>query len=154
QFRDSTGRPGPSTWELGSYPEGQADFPASGVSWYEAAAYCESVGKSLPTIYHWYKAAGLGIDSEILRFSNFSRKGPVRVGNDQSLGPYGTYDMAGNAKEWTWNATGGKRYILGGAWNEPSYVFATQDAQLPFSRSATSGFRCAKYESPLPAKLT
>lgn len=154
QFRDSTGQPGPSTWELGSYPQDQADFPVSGVSWYEAAAYCESVGKSLPTIYHWYKAAGLGIDSEILHFSNFSGKGPARVGNDQGLGPYGTYDMAGNVKEWTWNASGAKRYILGGAWNEPSYVFATQDAQAPFSRSATSGFRCAKYGSPLPANLT
>jgi eukaryotic-like serine/threonine-protein kinase len=150
-FRDSTGRPGPSTWELGSYPEGQADFPVGGVSWYEAAAYCESVGKNLPTIYHWYKAAGLGIDSEILRFSNFSGKGPVRTGDYQGLGPYGTYDMAGNLKEWTWNAVGAKRYILGGAWNEPSYMFATQDAQPPLNRSATSGFRCAKYRAPLPA---
>jgi len=154
QFRDSTGRPGPSTWELGSYPEGQADFPVGGVSWYEAAAYCESVGKSLPTIYHWYKAAGLGIDSEILHFSNFSVKGPVRIGENQGLSPYGTYDMAGNVKEWAWNETGAKRYILGGAWNEPSYMFATQDAQPPFSRSATSGFRCAKYGATLPASLT
>ena len=153
QFRDSTGRPGPSTWELGSYPEGQADFPVGGVSWYEAAAYCESVGKNLPTIYHWYKAAGLGIDSEILHFSNFGGKGPIRVGDGQGLGPYGTYDMAGNVKEWAWNETGAKRYILGGAWNEPSYVFATQDAQPPFSRSATSGFRCAKYGAALPASL-
>ena len=38
-FRDRTGRPGPSTWELGRYPPGQDDHPVSGVSWYEAAAY-------------------------------------------------------------------------------------------------------------------
>src|SRR6478735_2947818 len=37
-FRDATGRPGPSTWELGTYLEGQADFPVAGVSWYEAVA--------------------------------------------------------------------------------------------------------------------
>jgi len=154
QFRDSTGRPGPSTWEVGSYPQGQDDFPVSGVSWYEAEAYCESVGKNLPTIYHWYKAAGLGIDSEILLFSNFSGKGPVRVGDDQGLGPYGTYDMAGNLKEWAWNETGAKRYLLGGAWNEPSYMFATQDAKPPFSRSAISGFRCARYGAALSANLT
>lgn len=154
QFRDSTGRPGPSTWELGSYSEGQADFPVSGVSWYEAAAYCESVGKSLPTVYHWYKAAGLGIDSEILPFSNFNGKGPARIGENKGLSPYGNYDMAGNVKEWAWNASGTKRYILGGAWNEPSYMFAIENAQLPFARSATSGFRCAKYGSPLPANLT
>jgi len=154
EFRDSTGRPAPSGWELGSYPEGQADFPVGGVSWYEAAAYCQSVGKSLPTVYHWYKAAGLGIDSEILRFSNFSGKGPVRIGETQGLSPYGTYDMAGNVREWAWNETGAKRYILGGAWDEPSYMFAIQDAQPPISRSSTSGFRCAKYEGSLPTKLT
>jgi formylglycine-generating enzyme required for sulfatase activity len=154
EFRDSTGRPAPSGWELGSYPEGQADFPVGGVSWYEAAAYCQSVGKSLPTVYHWYKAAGLGIDSEILRFSNFSGKGPVRIGETQGLSPYGTYDMAGNVREWAWNETGAKRYILGGAWDEPSYMFAIQDAQPPISRSSTSGFRCAKYGGSLPTKLT
>ena len=149
EFRDSTGRVGPSTWEFGSYPAGQADFPVGGVSWYEAAAYCESVGASLPTVYHWYKAAGMGIASDILRFSNFEGKGPERIGTRQGLGPYGTYDMAGNVKEWTWNEVGSKRYILGGAWNESKYMFATEDARLPFDRSATFGFRCAKYGSPL-----
>ena len=34
RFRDRTGRPGPATWELGTFPEGQADYPVSGVSWY------------------------------------------------------------------------------------------------------------------------
>ena len=38
-FKDATGRPGPSGWELSSYPEGQAEYPVTGVSWYEAAAY-------------------------------------------------------------------------------------------------------------------
>jgi DNA-binding winged helix-turn-helix (wHTH) protein/dienelactone hydrolase len=154
RFRDATGRPGPSTWELGTYPEDQADFPVGGVSWYEAAAYCESVGKSLPTVYHWYKAAGLGIASDILRFSNFDGKGPSQVGQRQGLGPYGTYDMAGNMKEWAWNAAGSKRYILGGGWNETSYMFAIQDLQLPISRAATFGFRCAQYPGALGAALT
>jgi len=52
EFHDATGRPGPSTWEAGSYPDGKADFPVAGVSWYEAAAYAEFVGKSLPGVYH------------------------------------------------------------------------------------------------------
>jgi formylglycine-generating enzyme required for sulfatase activity/DNA-binding winged helix-turn-helix (wHTH) protein/pimeloyl-ACP methyl ester carboxylesterase len=154
EFKDITGRIAPSTWELGSYPDGQGDFPVAGVSWYEAAAYCESVGKSLPTVYHWYKAAGLGIASDILRFSNFDGKGPAAVGSYQGLGPYGTYDMAGNIKEWTWNETGSKRYILGGAWNESKYMFATEDARPPFDRSAGLGFRCAKYSSPPTEFLT
>lgn len=154
EFKDNTGRIAPSTWELGSYPDGQGDFPVAGVSWYEAAAYCESVGKSLPTVYHWYKAAGLGIASDILRFSNFDGKGPAAVGSHQGLGPYGTYDMAGNVKEWTWNETGSKRYILGGAWNESKYMFAVEDARAPFDRSAALGFRCAKYSTPPTEILT
>ena len=41
RFLDKAGRPGPTTWELGNYPEGQGDYPVTGVSWYEAAAYAE-----------------------------------------------------------------------------------------------------------------
>ena len=32
-FVDKTGRPGPSTWEVGEYPEGKGDHPVAGVSW-------------------------------------------------------------------------------------------------------------------------
>jgi len=154
KFRDATGRPGPSTWELGSFPEGQADFPVAGVSWYEAAAYAEYAGKALPTVHQWFNAAGTGIFSDILRFSNFDRKGTARVGGFQGLGPFGTYDMAGNVKEWCWNQVAEKRYLLGGAWNEPSYMFTDLDARSPFDRSATNGFRCVKYSGDLPANLT
>ena len=80
RFRDKTGRPGPSTWELGTYPQGQADYPVAGVSWYEAAAYAAFAGKSLPTAFQWRGAAGLrrlgGIFGDILRRSNFGAKGP------------------------------------------------------------------------------
>src|ERR1700678_2963102 len=57
QLRDSTGRTGPSTWAGGHYPQGQRDYPVSGVSWYEAAAYATFAGKSLPTFVQWYVAA-------------------------------------------------------------------------------------------------
>ena len=56
-FRDSTGRPGPATWEGGHYPSGREDDPVSGVSWYEAAAFAEFAGRSLPALSQWYQAA-------------------------------------------------------------------------------------------------
>ena len=150
RFRDATGRPGPATWQSGTYPSGQADFPVGGVSWYEAVAYAAFTGKSLPTMYHWYRAAALGRFADILTVSNFSGKGPSPVGSYDGLGPFGTYDMAGNVKEWCWNETNNRRFLLGGAWNEPRYMFADYDAMGPFERAAGYGFRLAKYLRPLP----
>jgi tRNA A-37 threonylcarbamoyl transferase component Bud32/predicted esterase len=153
-LRDATGRPGPSTWELGTYAEGRENDPVGGVSWFEAAAYCEFVGGQLPTVYHWYKATVQDQFSDIVRFSNFGGTGPGAVGSHGGLGDYGTYDMAGNVKEWTFNATGARRYILGGAWNEPTYMYRLDpDAQLPFERRATYGFRCARFPTAPDARL-
>jgi len=152
EFRDKTGRPGPAMWESGDYPEGQADFPVAGVSWYEAAAYGEFAGKSLPTIYEWDQAAGIPFTAAITPLSNFAGKGPAPVGSSSGLGPFGTADMAGNVKEWCWNATGEKRYILGGAWNEPVYMFTDPDAQQPSRRAPNYGFRLVKHISPPAAE--
>jgi dienelactone hydrolase len=153
-FRDATGRPGPATWEFGSHPAGQEDDPVTGVSWYEAAAYAAYCGRQLPTVYHWYRASGSqGVFSEIVTQSNFSAKSPVKVASMAGLGPFGTYDMAGNAKEWCWNAADGRRYILGGAWNELMYAFHDQDARMPLEREVTFGFRCMAQREPLDARL-
>jgi dienelactone hydrolase len=154
RFRDATGRPGPATWKSGTYADGQADLPVGGVSWYEAAAYAAFAGKSLPTMYHWYRAAALGRFADILTVSNFSAEGPAPVGSYGGLGPFGTYDMAGNVKEWCWNETDHRhRFLLGGAWNEPRHMFADFDAREPFERAPGYGFRLARYGAPLPAAV-
>jgi cephalosporin-C deacetylase-like acetyl esterase len=147
-FRDRTGRPGPATWVQGEYPRGQGDLPVTGVSWFEAAAYSEFAGKSLPTIYHWRTAALPQDSASIIPASNFGGQAPARVGSYRGMSWSGAYDMAGNVKEWCWNeASSGKRYIMGGAWDEPTYMFNDADARSPFERSANFGFRCAKYVS-------
>jgi len=155
-FRDKTDRPGPATWELGTFASGEDDFPVSGVSWYEAEAYAEFVGKSLPTVFHWYRAADMGIYSDILQASNFSRKGPAKVGTYPGIGPFGTYDMAGNVKEWCLNSLGDRKFILGGASTDMPYMYSEPDARPSFDRSATNGFRLIKSASPEPlsASLT
>ncbi len=85
-FRDGTGRPGPATWQGGTYPAGQEDWPVAAVSWYEAAAYAAFRGKHLPTIYHWTYAAKPELGNAITRSSHFGGGGTVRVGTAPGLG--------------------------------------------------------------------
>lgn len=155
-FVDTTGRHGPAGWQLGRYPEGKAEMPVSSVSWFEAVAFCRFVGKRLPTLYHWQVAAGrthADVYSEIVQLSNFSGDGVAPTGQFRGLGPFGGYDMAGNVKEWVWNAIGEKRYILGGAWNEAPHMFVDPDARLPGERQPNYGFRCAKFADPADDEL-
>ena len=152
RFRDKTGRPGPATWELGTFPEGQADYPVSGVSWYEAAAYAEFAGKRLPTVYHWKQATGNVLFGQVVAsMGNFGGKSAEPVTRLKDLGAYGTYGLAGNVKEWIWNATDDRRYVVGGAWNDPPYMAVNREARLPLDRHVTHGFRLVRDASPLPA---
>ncbi len=153
-FRDTTGRPGPATWELGRFPVGAESHPVGGISWHEAAAYCRWAGKSLPTIFHWFHAVGQEQRSEILGASNFGGEGPAPVGSFRGLAAFGTYDQAGNVKEWSWNATSsGRRYVLGGAWDDPAYFLFHLVARQPLEREASHGVRCASYSEPPAAAL-
>ncbi len=90
-FVDKTGVPAPSGWELGDYPKGQDDYPVSGVSWYEAAAYAEFAGKALPSVYHWAwpLAPYQWVPEAFLALSNFEGQGPLPVGQFSSTQPGG-----------------------------------------------------------------
>ena len=157
EFTDSTGQPGPLTWELGNHLDGQGDYPVTGVSWYEAVAYANFKGNALPTLYHWARAATTqnSIGAIVTR-SNFSGTGRAPVGSYPGVGPYGTYDTAGNAREWVSNRSDTLRWILGGAWNEPNYTSTMRYGLRPFDRSPINGFRTVKYlgEDVLSESLT
>ena len=151
RFRDTTDRSGPSTWAGGHYPEGQADFPVSGVSWFEAYAYARSMGKQLPVLAQFFQAAPPDLDQYTIVESNISRSALASAGFYKGVGPYGTYDMAGNVREWIANPVdGGRRFILGGSWRSPSYLSSNPEALSPFDRSATNGFRCVRNLGPVP----
>ena len=155
RFRDRTGRPGPSTWQGGHYPDGQGEQPVSGVSWYEASAYAVFAGKELPSFAQWFSAAPGSAGRYITQASNISRASLAPVGQFKGLGPWGTYDMAGNVREWTLNALDDdRRFILGGSWHSLSYLYADPEALSPFDRSPDNGFRCVKNVVPLPASVS
>ena len=146
RFVDKAGQPGPATWEVGAYAAGQDEMPVGGLSWFEAAAYAEFAGLRLPTMAHWYRAAGMTSAPYQVPLSNFDYRGPIPVRESAAMSPSGAYDMAGNVKEWVWNANaGGDRYILGGGWGEPSYMFGDVEARSPFDRAPQNGVRCVKY---------
>jgi serine/threonine protein kinase/dienelactone hydrolase len=161
EFRDRTGQPGPATWQGGTYPPGQEEYPVCGVSWYEAMAYARFAGKSLPSVHHWDRAACLGESQVIVPLSNLGpeSQGLAPVGHYLGMGHTGLGDVAGNVREWCLNATdnsGEARYILGGSWNEPTYVFAEKAARSAWNRAAENGFRGAQFlpgETAAPAAL-
>ncbi len=154
-FRDSTDRSGPSTWTAGHFPEGQADYPVTGVSWYEASAYAKFAGKSLPTMAQWYEATPPDESEYTAPESNISSNSAAAVGTYQGVGPFGTYDMVGNAREWIANTVDGDdRLILGGSWMSPNYLSMSPEALSPYDRAAGNGFRCVVNTSPLPSAVT
>jgi dienelactone hydrolase len=149
QLVDATGQPGPAGWEGGTHAGGEDELPVAGVSWYEAAAYAMWAGKCLPTLFHWNRVALTCASAQIIAQSNLAGRALAPVGSTHSQNRFGVRDLAGNVREWVFNATGdGKRFLLGGAWNDPEYAFNDAWAQAPLDRSATNGFRCIRPVEP------
>jgi eukaryotic-like serine/threonine-protein kinase len=108
-------------------------------------AYARFTGKSLPTVAHWNRAASVRNSAWMVPASNFSGRGSVPVGTTHGVSAFGTYDMAGNVREWCLNASGTERFILGGGWNDPPYRFNDTYTQDPFDRNPVNGIRLARY---------
>jgi eukaryotic-like serine/threonine-protein kinase len=164
-FVDRAGRPGPATWEAGTYRDGEDDHPVSGVSWYEAAAFARFSGGELPTAHHWQQALANAMFPWLLAASNFGGQGPRAVTTSRAMTYVGAYDMTGNVREWTSSRIGDERIILGGSWHDPYYVVGIEDtAAPPEDRSTGNGIRlamtadepavAARLRAPLEARTT
>jgi serine/threonine protein kinase/formylglycine-generating enzyme required for sulfatase activity len=156
---DRSGLPGPRGWSAQNVPAGQEEHPVTGVTWYEAAAYAAFRGKELPTAFQWEKAARNGTAAAPVNYmpwgvfypgdplahhANFENDGTVPVGTlEFGMSPFGAHDMAGNVQEWTRSETSEGVLATGGAWGEPTYVFAQYAMLPPFYSSSKVGFRCA-----------
>jgi len=138
-----------------------ASQPVVGVTWHQAKAYCEKVGKRLPTEPEWELAArgeegriypwGNSWDaSKLIHAGNSGKKThPVDRKYNTHESPYGAVDMAGNVWEWLndWYDAKSTRVIQGGSWGYADarrFQAAGRDRLYPHLRSDDGGFRCAK----------
>ena len=96
-----------------TFPEVVRNQPIVHVTWYGAQAYCEALGRRLPTEAEWERAAR-GSDGRIYPWGNEWNELLARtsIPEDGTVGalpissypagasPYGLFDMAGNVAEW------------------------------------------------------
>ncbi len=147
-------------------------YPVTGISRDDAEAYCAWLGAKsgqkvrLPTAAEWQFAANAGDEGRIYPWGEEfdvslavtaylpgqpgkARQDPARIGSLPSdIGPFGHYDLAGNAREWLGDrgpAAGIQQgLIAGGSWSDDrAEQFRTTftESVQPYYVGASIGFR-------------
>ncbi len=130
-FTQATKYPTPRYWDNGRLSKGQESHPVVYISWYDALAYCDWLGKvtgkriTLPSEAEWEKAARGDKDKRVYPWGETwdeTKCNNRKLGLDSTTpvgifpagaSLYGCLDMTGNVLEWTRSADEAYPYNLG-----------------------------------------
>ena len=169
-FIDTTGVPAPAGWVSANFDETKADHPVVGISWFEASAYANWIGKELPSTSQWQRAGTWqrpgsrfpwGERNDRRRMNSYG-SGPGETVSvheyEASSTPQGVSQLVGNVWEWTANYHADLEIdgrvqqlaepvgeIRGGAYDTYLAAQSTlsfRGAQPLIGRTRNVGFRC------------
>jgi len=139
------------------YPNQVGELPVTNVTWAEAQAACESVGKRLCSAEEWVMACrgpqGLrfpyGPTYDGTKCNSESKVDvPQRIGDTPRtcVSGYGVYDLNGNVWEWVGASVDSGVSVRGGAWSSSSCAECALKfwENFPNTKSDRAGFRCCK----------
>ena len=149
-----TGGEAPTYWADNNIPTELGNHPVEGITFDEAAAYCATLDKRLPTEAEWEAAARgpqgwlypWGDDPNAVNLPNSSTHPVGSILGNRSY--FGAFDMAGNVWEWVTDphtaVADGEQVLHGGANSfQNDLVFrATGDPNSPIMFT-NAGIRCA-----------
>lgn len=139
------------------FPNKVGAIPVTNVTWEEAQAFCESVGKRLCTADEWVMACrgprGLrypyGPVYDGTKCNSESKvDAPLKIGKTPKacVSGYGIYDLNGNVWEWVGTSLEDGVSVRGGAWSSESCAECALKLWIdaPNIKSDRAGFRCCK----------
>lgn len=166
-FINETGHAKPKFWD--DHELNGPRQPISGVTFAEAMAYANWIGKQLPTERQWECAArgkdnrkypwgSLEPDSTLCNYGDFLGMPSIVTMHDTGQSPEGVHDLSGNVFEWTvdrflpYTPKGSnkstsdepRRVVRGGSWHStPNELTTTcRKGLFPETQLTTVGFRC------------
>ncbi len=153
QFVDQSGAPGPRDWRGGRWIRDQHDHPVTGICWYEANAYAQWIGKSLPTSAQWQRAGTWNVSQQGLQNSLKYPWGDVYEARHANLWPTGVGSTVAVNSHFDGCTPNGVFQLIGNTWEWTNDNFVCPGAQ-PMNAQEVAEIRGGAFDTYLPSQAT